>query len=95
MRANCTSEQESSKPPLILPPTISLDVSSILQISNYSDTTKRPFQSYCELLATSMDKQHINVYDVGLVNRNAQHNNPANQNNWNRDRKSIYIVATS
>lgn len=86
--------QESSKPPLTLPPAVELDVSSILQIPNI-DASKVPFQRYCELLATSVDKPKINVYDVGLVNQNAEHSNAANQNNWNRDRKSIYIVATS
>ena len=94
VRADCTSTQESSKPPLTLPPTVDLDVSLILKMDNTEENTA-PFQKYCELLATSIDKQSINVYDVGLVNQNAEHNNPANQNNWNRDRKSIYIVATS
>jgi hypothetical protein len=94
VRADCTSAQGSSKPPLALPPTTELDVSSILHVST-SETTKAPFQCYCELLATALDKKHVSVFDVGLVNQNTEHDNQANQNNWNRDRKSIYIVATS
>jgi hypothetical protein len=94
-RTECTSEQVSSKPSLILPPAVDLDVSSIiLKVDDFMGT-KSPFQSYCELLASAIDKENINIYDVGLVNQSAEHNNPANQNNWNRDRKSIYIVATS
>lgn len=77
---------------MALPPTVELDVSSILKMGNF-EVNKAPFQTYCELLASSIDRKCINVYDVGLVNMSAQHNNPANVNNWNRDRKSIYIVA--
>lgn len=88
VRADCTSTQDSSKPPLTLPPSLDLDVSSILQAENSK------FQSYCELLSTSINRESVQVYDVGLVNQSAEHNNPANQYNWNRERKSIYIVAT-
>ena len=95
VRADCTSTQESSKPPLALPPIIELDVSSILRRTDNAGQYKAPFQSYCELLASSLDRENIRVHDVGLVNQNAQHDNPANQFNWNRERKSIYIVATS
>lgn len=89
------STQESSKPPLTLPPFIELDVSSILQRTENTETYKAPFQCYCELLASSLDRENVRVHDVGLVNQNAQHDNAANRFNWNRERKSIYIVATS
>mmetsp|Transcript_12077 Transcript_12077/g.24879 ORF Transcript_12077/g.24879 Transcript_12077/m.24879 type:complete len:558 (-) Transcript_12077:99-1772(-) len=104
-KADCPSTQSSSKPRLTLPPAIELDVASILFKSDSndgsqcyvspSDQQKAPFESYCDLLATTLQRDSIEVLDSGLVNNSAQHNNPANAENWNRGRKSIFIVASS
>ena len=73
--------------------------SSVLQNNGISDTvegnikgSKGTFESYCDLLSTAVERDNIKVLDVGLVNSSAQHDN-ANRDNWNRDRKSISIVA--
>lgn len=86
--------QETSKPTLTLPPSVDFDVSSIFQTTK-SKITTTPFQSYCKLLATSIERKDTMIYDVGLVNQSVMHNNPANHHNWNRERKSVYIIAIS
>ena len=101
MRKDCLSTQQASKPSLVSPPTIDLDVASVLQPDDGATTkrkryiSKGPFEQYSELLSTAIQRDNVKVVDVGLVNNSAQHNNPANHDNWNRDRKSIYIVASS
>lgn len=82
-----------------MPPTIELDVASVLQLGNEKSDgcvrNKAPFENYCDLLATALQRANVKVLDVGLVNNAAQHDNAANRENWNRDRKSIFIVASA
>lgn len=101
-REDCPSTQQASKPRLALPPTIELDVASALRGSGSGcaregdmNGSKGPFEAYCDLLSTAIQRDNVKVLDVGLVNNSAQHNNAANHDNWNRDRKSIYIVAST
>lgn len=99
IRAHCPSTQDTAKPPLTLPPTLDLDVASILRTHHDggedNGTRKPPFDTYCDLLSTAIQRDDIKVLDVGFVNNSAQHDNNANKDNWNRGRKSIYIVASS
>jgi len=101
-RKDCPSTQEASKPSLTLPPTIDLDIASAFQNDGNSGEgggntiqIKGPFESYCDVLSTAVERDNIKVLDVGLLNNSAQHNNAANHDNWNRDRKSIFIVASA
>ena len=97
-KADCPSNQSTGKPKLIQPPSVYLDVSGILD-------TDRPFGSYCDLLATSIQRSTITVEETGLTNshmtkkqkklqQQASQQTLQQANNWNRERKSIYIVAS-
>jgi hypothetical protein len=97
-KADCPSNQSTGKPGLIQPPSVSLGVSGILN-------TDRPFGSYCDLLATSIQRNTISVEETGLTNSHMTKRQKKQQqtttqqtlqqaNNWNRERKSIYIVAS-
>ena len=97
-KADCPSNQSTGKPKLIQPPKVSLGVSGILD-------TDRPFGSYCDLLATSIQRSTIAVEETGLTNSHMTKKQKKLQqqttqqtlqqaNNWNRERKSIYIVAS-
>ncbi|KAL9181527.1 hypothetical protein ACHAXT_010332 [Thalassiosira profunda] len=88
-RKDCPSTQQASKPRLVLPPTVELDVGLVMQ------TSEGPFESYCHLLGTAVERDNVEVRDVGLFNSAARHDNAANRDNWNRDRKSIFIVASA
>ena len=90
-RENCPSIGQPSRPRLSLPPTIELDVMR----STLSNSGQGLFESYCRLLGTAVQEADVQVLDVGLVNNSANHDNAANNDNWNRDRKSIFIVSTS
>lgn len=92
-RGNCPSIGEPSRPRLALPPTIDLDVKGS-KLCN-ADDGGGIFESYCRLLGTAVQHADVNVLHVGLVNNSAHHDNAANHDNWNRDRKSIFIVSTS
>ena len=102
-RKDCPGTELASKPRLTLPPTMYLDVSSILQrdyvdeeIQGREETKcNGPFERYCHLLGTAVQRDSVKVFDAGFVNSLAQHNNAANHDNWNRDRKSIFIIASS
>ena len=93
VKADCPSNQSTGKPRLIKPPTVSLKVSGILE-------TDQPFGSYCELLSGSIQRKDIAVEETGLTNKHVatskqtKKENKQEANNWNRDRKSMYIVAT-
>jgi hypothetical protein len=98
LKKDCPSTQQSSKPSLILPPTLELDIESVLLHGiddGKASESKGPFENYSRLLATSIQREKIKVFDVGLVNSSAQHNNRANGHNWNKDRKSLFIVSSS
>ncbi|KAL3771618.1 hypothetical protein ACHAW5_006645 [Stephanodiscus triporus] len=101
-RKDCPSTELAAKPRLTLPPTMYLDVSSLLQkddddkeIEDTEHKSRGPFEGYCHLLGTALQRDTVKVIDVGLINSSAQHNNAANRDNWNRDRKSILIVASA
>lgn len=92
-RENCPSIGQPSRPRLVLPPTIDLDVMRS-QLSD-SDDAGGLFEGYCRLLGTALQQADVQVLDVALVNNSAHHDNAANHDNWNRERKSIFIVSTS
>ena len=82
-KATCTSEQIASKPSLVTRPVMCMEVAALLK-------AQQPFDKYCELLATTIQRKHVELIETGLVNESAQHQ----EKNWNGMRKSIYIVAT-
>ena len=91
VKADCPSNQSTGKPQLVRPPTISLQVSGIFD-------NDRPFGSYCELLSTSIQRESVRVEETGLTNghntNTKKQDTKQEANNWNRDRKSMYIVAS-
>lgn len=91
-KANCPNSdaQESSKPRLTLPPTIDMNLTEA-----FLDERKAPFDCYCEMLSKAIERDNIEIYDSGLTNDDAHHDNDANRGNWNAQRKSLYIVASS
>ena len=80
------SDQKSSLPPLIPRPVTKRDVSNVLQSGD-------PFASYCNLLSTTIDRQSVQIFETGL--KNTESFRREHGNNWNRGRKSTYIVATT
>jgi hypothetical protein len=101
-RKDCPSIELASKPRLALPPTMYLDVSSVLnkddddeEIHGEEKKSRSLFEGYCHLLGTAVQRDTVEVFDVGLMNTSAQHDNAANHDNWNRGRKSIFIVASA
>eukprot|EP00521_Asterionellopsis_glacialis_P007168 CAMPEP_0195289264 /NCGR_PEP_ID=MMETSP0707-20130614/5615_1 /TAXON_ID=33640 /ORGANISM="Asterionellopsis glacialis, Strain CCMP134" /LENGTH=204 /DNA_ID=CAMNT_0040349251 /DNA_START=371 /DNA_END=985 /DNA_ORIENTATION=- len=88
-KADCPSEQSSSKPSLVKPPTISMDVTSVLK-SEY------PFDTYCNLLMNTVQRNKVQLMETGLTNNHGIPKVLKQQNNinWNQNRKSLYIVAT-
>ena len=91
-KANCPNNdvQESSKPRLTLPPTIDMNLTAA-----FLDESKPPFDTYCDMLSTAISRKNVKIIDSGLTNSNAHRDNDANRDNWNAQRKSIYIVASS
>ncbi|EJK73128.1 hypothetical protein THAOC_05267 [Thalassiosira oceanica] len=87
-KEQCQKGQDSAKPRLVLPPTVEMDVATI-------EKEKSLFEGYCNLLAKSIQLTDVKVIDVGMVNSAASLNNSANHDNWNAERKSIYIVAVA
>mmetsp|Transcript_6236 Transcript_6236/g.9052 ORF Transcript_6236/g.9052 Transcript_6236/m.9052 type:complete len:414 (+) Transcript_6236:14-1255(+) len=84
-KADCTSSQTSCRPVSILPASIEVNVSDVL----YAD---EPFHHYCHLLKTSIQREEVILVDTHLSNDSIQHKQ---EGNWNGQRKSIYIVASS
>ena len=91
-KANCPNidTQQSSKPRLTLPPTIDMNLTAA-----FLDESKAPFDCYCDMLSRAIERKNVKIYDSGLTNANAKHDNDANRDNWNAQRKSLYIVASS
>ncbi|OEU18485.1 hypothetical protein FRACYDRAFT_268324 [Fragilariopsis cylindrus CCMP1102] len=104
VKANCPSTQSTGKPQLILPPQLILDVSDVF----LKREEERPFLSYCNLLKTSIQRSHVLLEETDLKNnheddtknennkskKNSHKNKNKHQaNNWNNERKSVYIVA--
>jgi len=85
-RAECPSGQTTRKPSLARPPVVRMDVSKVLD-------SEVPFDAYCGLLAGTLQRDHVRLMETGLVNDKPMHRD--NCMNWNRGRKSVYIVATA
>mmetsp|Transcript_7932 Transcript_7932/g.22853 ORF Transcript_7932/g.22853 Transcript_7932/m.22853 type:complete len:410 (-) Transcript_7932:171-1400(-) len=66
------------------PPTVKIDVSHVLKEEN-------PFESYCRLLGMSLQGRRVSIVDPGLKS-NASASHDQQQHNWNKDRKSIYMM---
>jgi hypothetical protein len=86
LKRDCPSDQSSCLPALIPRPVTNRDVSRIIQSDN-------PFASYCDLLSTTIERETVQRFETGL--KNTESIRREHGNNWNRDRKSIYIVATT
>ena len=83
VKADCPSNQTAGRPSLIQPPTALMDVSNVLAQDN-------PFQSYCRLLADTIQRNNVHLQEETRLVANHQE---TQGNNWNNARKSIYIVA--
>eukprot|EP00984_Skeletonema_dohrnii_P031787 scaffold24773_cov131-Skeletonema_dohrnii-CCMP3373.AAC.3 len=81
--------QESSKPRLTLPPTIEMNLTEA-----FLDKSKAPFDCYVDMLSKAVERDNVKICQSGLTT-NAFHDNDANRDNWNAQRKSLYIVASS
>ena len=82
LKQECRSDQAAGKPSLVQPPHLRLDVSSVME-------SDRPFETYCELLSTALDRPRVRLEENCLVN-NRQHAD----SNWNGGRKSTFIIGT-
>lgn len=85
-KRDCPSDQAAGKPSLVQPPRISLDVSTVLD-------SDRPFETYCELLSTALDRSTVRIEENNLVN-NRRVNKQHTDSNWNSGRKSTFIIGT-
>ena len=85
-KRECPSEQTAGKPSLVQPPHLSLDVSSVMD-------SDRPFETYCELLSTALDRPNVRIEENLLVN-NRRVNKQHTDSNWNSGRKSTFIIGT-
>ncbi|CAJ1957146.1 unnamed protein product [Cylindrotheca closterium] len=83
-RKDCLSKQESSIPALIPQPVLHKNVSHIMGTAN-------PFASYCQLLSTTIDRESISLFESDL--EKTESSLLEHGSNWNRYRKTIYIVA--
>lgn len=83
-KADCPSTQTSGKPTLVRPPSIGLDVSGVME-------SESPFDTYCNLLSSTVQRTHITLQDSNLVSNPARHQT----DNWNSNRKSVFIIGTS
>jgi hypothetical protein len=86
-KRDCPSTQPAGKPSLVRQPYLSLDVSSVLE-------SDRPFDAYCELLSTALDRQNVRLEENHLVNKKKGGNRHADSRNWNSGRKSTFIIGT-
>ena len=86
LKEQCPSDQAAGKPSLVQPPHLSLDVSSVMD-------SDRPFETYCELLSTALDRSTVRIEENLLVN-NRRVNKQHTGSNWNSGRKSTFIIGT-
>ena len=87
-KKDCPSVQTAGKPSLVRPPQLSLDVSSVLD-------SDRPFETYCELLSTALDRSNIRIEENNLVNnKRSGSKRQHTDSNWNSGRKSTLIIGT-
>ncbi|CAB9525414.1 expressed unknown protein [Seminavis robusta] len=92
LKMDCTESD-----PLVIvpkPPTVMLDMAPLMKDHQQQHEEETPLPRYCRALAaTIQDTQEVRVVDSGLTNQ--QHlTAPKDSNNWNRFRKSLFIVAT-
>jgi len=83
-KKDCPSKQESSIPTLIPKPMMHKNVSYIMD-------TEDPFASYCQLLSTTIDRESVSLFESQL--EKTESSLLEHGSNWNRYRKTIYIVA--
>ena len=96
VKSECPSNQTSSLPPLIPRAVTRLDVSPITKIlttNNIKSDDIDPFESYCNLLSKAIERDEKHLFESGLENTHAK--SRQHESNWNRGRKSIFIVATT
>jgi hypothetical protein len=104
LKQDCpASDQASSLPALIPRPVTHVDVSHVLQntssnrnstSSTGSSSSSNPFAVYCHVLSTAIEKREsVQLLETGLQRKDSSLREHAN--NWNRERKTIYIVATN
>ena len=74
----------TSLPPLVKPPHRQLNVSHVLDSAN-------PFSTYCNLLSSTIQRGKVRLIETRFVHNNSH---AEKESNWNRGRKSIYIVAS-
>lgn len=86
-KANCPSDQTTGKPPLAKPPVFQMDVSKVLNSEN-------PFDAYCSLLSETLQRDHVRLMETGLKNDKDKTQHQENCMNWNRGRRTVYIIAT-
>eukprot|EP00574_Skeletonema_japonicum_P006245 CAMPEP_0201725260 /NCGR_PEP_ID=MMETSP0593-20130828/8710_1 /ASSEMBLY_ACC=CAM_ASM_000672 /TAXON_ID=267983 /ORGANISM="Skeletonema japonicum, Strain CCMP2506" /LENGTH=403 /DNA_ID=CAMNT_0048216611 /DNA_START=100 /DNA_END=1308 /DNA_ORIENTATION=- len=79
-KSNCPNNdvQESSKPRLTLPPAVDMNLTEA-----FLDESRAPFDCYCDMLSKAIERDNVKIYDSGLVNNDAHHDNDANRDNWN------------
>lgn len=68
------------------PPMAILDVTDILK-------APKPYSAYCHILADGFQKQNKPNIRVRVIETNLEKQGNHDQNNWNAERKSIFIVA--
>jgi hypothetical protein len=83
-KKNCPSKQESSIPAMIPRPVVKLNVSHIISDNN-------PFGKYCKELSTTVERESVCLFESKL--ELTESSRQEHRNNWNRKRKTIYIVA--
>ena len=76
------------------PPTQLLNVSAVVAAKQQQKQNGNAscYSVYCHLLSGAIQQETVNLYETGLTNPN---HCPAQKDNWNSNRKSIYIIATS
>jgi hypothetical protein len=99
-KVDCTEPQKLTREEA---PSMYYDVASVL-------SAPQPFAQYCQVLGTVLtEEQHdtedatstaptfrVSINETGLENNvNGHEDDPSQKGNWNKSRKSIYIVAAS
>ena len=69
------------------PPQTFISTSQILQ-------SEKPFDTYCQLLANTIQAENTQVVQTNLINDHANETTQQQTNNWNSSRKSNYIVVS-
>jgi hypothetical protein len=88
LKKDCPSTQQTSSVPALIPrPVARHDVSHIIQNDN-------PFATYCDLLSTTIiARETVHVVETGL--KSTESSLHEHGTNWNRERKTVFIVATT